>query len=162
MIAKAVNKLFFVILDSNFNENSSHKCASFKKCLDLGLVNFLSECSHVKIPTWTNSHGVAKIINFLFISSNLVNAVISQNVFNVGEFFDTDHQTVSVSVSLDGLLNIQLNFFHKQANRNYWKFNFKGANEAKWKDFGNAILANALMFLDEFTTAVRFSNLNAM
>ncbi|KAG9294921.1 hypothetical protein G9A89_003261 [Geosiphon pyriformis] len=49
MIAKAINKSSFVILSDNFNENGSHKCASFKKCLDLGLVNFLSGCLHLEV-----------------------------------------------------------------------------------------------------------------
>ncbi|KAG9306569.1 hypothetical protein G9A89_004766 [Geosiphon pyriformis] len=112
MIAKAINKFSFVILGGNFNEDDSHKCASFKKCLDLGLVNFLSRCSHVKMPMWTNSCGVAKTINFLFISSNLINAVADQNA-------------VSMFVSLGRFLDIRLNSLHKQANRDHWKFNFK-------------------------------------
>ncbi|KAG9286511.1 hypothetical protein G9A89_014677 [Geosiphon pyriformis] len=153
IIAKAVNKFSFVILGGDFNKDGSHKCASFKKCLDLGLVNFLSRCSYEKMPTWANSCGVAKTINFLFISSNLVNTMTGQNVFDIGEFFDTDHQAISMSVGLDGLLDTWLNSLCKQANRDCWKFNFKGADETKWKDFGNAILANALMFSDEFATA---------
>ncbi|KAG9284411.1 hypothetical protein G9A89_023668 [Geosiphon pyriformis] len=160
IIAKAINESSFVILGGDFNENSSHKCVSFKKCLNLGLVNSLSRCFYVKIPTWANSHGVAKTINFLFISLNLVNAVVGQNVFDIGEFFDTDHQTVSMSVGLGGLLNIWLNSFCKQVNKDCWKFDFKGADKAKWKDFGNATLANALMFSDEFAIAVRFLDLN--
>ncbi|KAG9297753.1 hypothetical protein G9A89_011268 [Geosiphon pyriformis] len=43
LIAKAVNKSSFVILDGDFNENRAQKCASFKKCFDLGLVNSLRE-----------------------------------------------------------------------------------------------------------------------
>ncbi|KAG9295434.1 hypothetical protein G9A89_013463 [Geosiphon pyriformis] len=96
---------------------------------------------------------MAKTIDFLFIFSNLVNAVINRNMFDVA---------VSMSVSLGGFLNTWLNFLCKQANRDHWKFNFKGADEAKLKDFGNATLANALMFSDEFATAVRFSNLDTM
>ncbi|KAG9292126.1 hypothetical protein G9A89_005270 [Geosiphon pyriformis] len=106
MIAKAVNKFFFIVLDGNFNENGSYKCTSFKKCLDLGLVNFLGKSFYVRTPTWTNSWDMAKIIDFLFVSSNLVNAVVDYNIFDVGEFFDTDHQTVSVLVGLSGLLDM--------------------------------------------------------
>ncbi|KAG9286531.1 hypothetical protein G9A89_014697 [Geosiphon pyriformis] len=122
MIAKAVNESFFVILDGNFNKNGSHKCASFKKCFDFGLVNSFGG---------TNSYDVAKTINFLFISSNLVNAVVNCNMCSIGEFFNTDHWAVSVSVDLGGLLNIQLNFLCKQANRDQWKFNFKSADVNK-------------------------------
>ncbi|KAG9299172.1 hypothetical protein G9A89_013820, partial [Geosiphon pyriformis] len=107
MIAKAVNESFFVVLGDNFNENGSHKCASFKKCLDLGLVNFLSRSSFVKTSTWTNSYGVAKTIDFLFVSSNLVNVVMDHNVCDA----------VSVSVSLGGLLDMQLNSLCKQFKR---------------------------------------------
>ncbi|KAG9290004.1 hypothetical protein G9A89_010310 [Geosiphon pyriformis] len=41
LIAKTVNESTFVILGEDFNKNSSCKCASFKKCLNLGLVNSL-------------------------------------------------------------------------------------------------------------------------
>ncbi|KAG9289381.1 hypothetical protein G9A89_007942 [Geosiphon pyriformis] len=43
LIAKAVNESSFVILGGDFNEDGSHRCASFKKCFDLGLVNSLDE-----------------------------------------------------------------------------------------------------------------------
>ncbi|KAG9290049.1 hypothetical protein G9A89_010355 [Geosiphon pyriformis] len=119
MIANAVNKFSFVVLDSNFNEDGSRKYASFKKYLDLGLVNSLSGSFFVKMPTWANFHGVAKMIDFLFISLNLVNTIMNCIVCNIGEFFDTDYQAVSVSVNLGGLLNMQLNSLHRQANRNW-------------------------------------------
>ncbi|KAG9307622.1 hypothetical protein G9A89_023187 [Geosiphon pyriformis] len=91
MIAKTINESSFVILNGDFNEDGSYKCASFKKCLDLGLVNSLSGCFHVKMPMCINSRDVAKMINFLFIFSNLINAMAGQKVFN----------TVSMSVGLD-------------------------------------------------------------
>ncbi|KAG9305081.1 hypothetical protein G9A89_007721 [Geosiphon pyriformis] len=55
MIVKAVNKFSFVILSSDFNEDGSHKCTSFKKCFDIGLVNSLGKSSFIRVPTWTNS-----------------------------------------------------------------------------------------------------------
>ncbi|KAG9286676.1 hypothetical protein G9A89_012226 [Geosiphon pyriformis] len=75
VIAKAVNKLSFVVLDDNFNEDSSQRYVSFKKCLDLGL-------------------GMTKTIDFLFIFSNLVNTVVDHKVSDVGEFFNTDYWAV--------------------------------------------------------------------
>ncbi|KAG9300762.1 hypothetical protein G9A89_023560 [Geosiphon pyriformis] len=39
VIAKAVNSSCFVVLGGNFNENGSGRSASFKFCLELGLVN---------------------------------------------------------------------------------------------------------------------------
>ncbi|KAG9296656.1 hypothetical protein G9A89_009915 [Geosiphon pyriformis] len=154
MIAKAINKSTFVILGGNFNKDNSHKCASFKKCLDLGLVNSLSKCSYVNMPTWANSYGMAKTIDFLFIFSNLVNAVVSCNVFNIRKFFDTDYQTMPVSVSLGGLLDMQLNFICKQANKDHWKFDFKNINEIVWTKFKNTTLANTAIFSSEFVVNV--------
>ncbi|KAG9305334.1 hypothetical protein G9A89_007829 [Geosiphon pyriformis] len=41
LIVKAVNEFFFVIFSSDFNKDGSCRCASFKKCLNLELVNSL-------------------------------------------------------------------------------------------------------------------------
>ncbi|KAG9289994.1 hypothetical protein G9A89_010300 [Geosiphon pyriformis] len=51
IIAKAMNESSFIVLGGDFNKNGFHKCPSFKKCLDLGLVNFLGSSSYVKMPT---------------------------------------------------------------------------------------------------------------
>ncbi|KAG9287260.1 hypothetical protein G9A89_008890 [Geosiphon pyriformis] len=124
MIAKAVNESSFVVLGNDFNKDGFRKSVSFRKCLDLGLVNSL---------------GMTKTIDFLFISLNLANAVVSHNVFDVEKFFDTDHQAVSVSMGL-------------------------GTNESliSRNNFENAMLANAVMFSDEFTASVKFLDLDAM
>ncbi|KAG9290489.1 hypothetical protein G9A89_002464 [Geosiphon pyriformis] len=132
------NKLFMLIL--GLYAGAFLACASFKKCLDFGLVNSLGGSFYVKTSTWANSQGVAKTINFLFVFSNLVNAVVDQKVSNVGEFFNTDHQAVFVSVGLGELLDAWLNFLCKQG----------------------ATSANAAMFSNKFATSVRFSNLDAM
>ncbi|KAG9290566.1 hypothetical protein G9A89_020936 [Geosiphon pyriformis] len=130
IIAKVVNESSFVVLD-------------------LGLVNSLSGSSCVKKFTWANSWSMAKTIDFLFIFSNLVNAVV-------------DHEAVFMFVGLGGLLDKQLNFLHKQVNRDQWKFEFKGANKDKWNNFKGATLANAAMFSNVFPIFARFSNLNAI
>ncbi|KAG9291937.1 hypothetical protein G9A89_004875 [Geosiphon pyriformis] len=117
VIARAVNESSFVVLGSNFNKDGFQRCASFKKCLDLGLVNFLGRSSYIKMSTWANSQSMIKTIDFLFISLNLVNAVVDYEVSDVGEFFDTDYHAVFVSVSLSRLLDKWLNFLHKQVNR---------------------------------------------
>ncbi|KAG9288120.1 hypothetical protein G9A89_017715 [Geosiphon pyriformis] len=75
LIVKTVNESFFVILGGDFNENGSRKCASFKKCLDFGLVNALGGSSSEKSPTWSNFQGVVKTIDYVLISSNLVNTI---------------------------------------------------------------------------------------
>ncbi|KAG9285754.1 hypothetical protein G9A89_013179 [Geosiphon pyriformis] len=149
-IAKAVNESFFVILGGNFNEDGSHKCASFKKCFDLGLINSLEGSSFVKLPTWYNSHGITKTIDYMFISSNLVGMVVDCGVDGIEDYFDTNYKAVYVSVGLGGLLDVQLNSLHKQANRDCWKYDIKNASEIKWSEFRVATAANAVMFSNEF------------
>ncbi|KAG9286870.1 hypothetical protein G9A89_012420 [Geosiphon pyriformis] len=105
LIAKAVNESSFVVLGGDFNEDGTRKSASFKKCSDLGLVNALSESVLTKMPTWGNSHGVVKTIDYMLISSSLINAVVDCDMTGVKNFFDTDHKAVSVSVGLGGLLD---------------------------------------------------------
>ncbi|KAG9295738.1 hypothetical protein G9A89_008966 [Geosiphon pyriformis] len=126
LVAKAVNESSFVILSGDFNEDGSCKCTSFKK-------------------------SVVRTIDYVFISSNLVNAIVSRNILDVSEYFDTDHQAVCVSVGLGGLLDMHLNSLHRQ-----------GANESKWDNFRCATLANAAMFSDKFAIFVRFSDLDVM
>ncbi|KAG9296061.1 hypothetical protein G9A89_011913 [Geosiphon pyriformis] len=162
LIAKAVNESSFVILSGDFNEDSSHKSASFKKCFDLGLVNSLVSSPAAKMPTWENSKGVKKTIDYVFVSSSLVNAIVSRKVSNISGHFDTDHQAVSVDLGLGGLLDTRLNSLRKQANKDCWKFDVKSTNEAKWLEFKVALTANVSMFSDAFGVAVRFSDVDAM
>ncbi|KAG9288344.1 hypothetical protein G9A89_021375 [Geosiphon pyriformis] len=162
LIAKAINESSFVILGGNFNENGSHKCASFKKCSNLGLINSLGGSSFVKSPTWCNSYGITKTIDYVFVSSNLVGVVMDCGVDGVGEYFDTDHKAVYISVELGGLLNVQLNLLRKQANKDHWKYDIKNTSEIKWLEFRNAMAANAVMFSDEFVMAKQFSDLDAI
>ncbi|KAG9297266.1 hypothetical protein G9A89_001535 [Geosiphon pyriformis] len=129
-IAKVMNESFFIIVGGDFNENGLCKCASFKKCLDLRLVNSL--------------------------------LILECNIVDVSEYFDTNYRAISVLVGLGGLLDVQLNFFHKQTNKDHWKFDFKGADNNKWENFKNVMLANAGMFSDEFAAAIKFSNLDAI
>ncbi|KAG9302157.1 hypothetical protein G9A89_020591 [Geosiphon pyriformis] len=117
LIAKMVNESFFVVLGGNFNEDGIRKSASFKKCFDLGLVNVLGGSMLAKTPTWDNSRGVVKTIDYMFISLSLINAVVDHGVTGIENFFDTDYKTVFVFVGLDGLLDSQLNSMCKQANK---------------------------------------------
>ncbi|KAG9287379.1 hypothetical protein G9A89_023751 [Geosiphon pyriformis] len=140
IITKAVNKSFFVVLDGNFNENSSHKSTSFQKCLNLSLVNSLVGCLAVKKHTWENSKDIMKTINY-------------HNVLKVNKHFNMNHQAIFVSVGLSGLLDTQLNSFCKQANRDCWKFDFKDADKDKCNNFKKSMSNNAAMFSVEFATA---------
>ncbi|KAG9289139.1 hypothetical protein G9A89_022448 [Geosiphon pyriformis] len=155
LIAKTVNESFFIILGSDFNENGFYKYASFKKCLDLGLVNSLVRSSAVKMPTWVNSRGVKKTIDYMFISPNLINVVVHHGVFNVSKYFNTDYQAVSVFLGLSGFLDTHLIFLCKQVNRDHWKFDIKNANETKWFEFRDNTAANAVMFSDTFGFAFK-------
>ncbi|KAG9286021.1 hypothetical protein G9A89_022697 [Geosiphon pyriformis] len=162
LIAKAVNESFFIVLGGDFNEDGSRKYASFRECLDLGLANSLVGSPAVKLPTWTNSRDVRKMIDYVMVSSNLVNAIVHHSISDVGKHFEMNHQAVSVSLGLGGLLNVQLNSFCKQVNRDHWKFNFKGADNTKWNKFKGAMAANAAMFSDNFIVFQRFSDLDVM
>ncbi|KAG9306303.1 hypothetical protein G9A89_018186 [Geosiphon pyriformis] len=119
LIAGAVNESSFIILGGNFNKDGSRKSASFKKCGALGLVNPFINNVFLKTPTWSNLRGVVKTIDYLFVSLNLVNAIMDRNILGVVNFFDTDHQAVSVSLGLGGLLNTHLCFIRKQTNKDH-------------------------------------------
>ncbi|KAG9288468.1 hypothetical protein G9A89_015674 [Geosiphon pyriformis] len=154
LIADDVNESSFVILGSNFNKNGSCKSASFKKCGALGLVNSLINSS--------NSQGVVKTIDYLFVSPNLVNAIVDCSVLDVSKFFDTNYQSVLMLVSLGELLDTHLCLLCKQANRDHWKYNFKNADATLWSKFKEAIVANSAMFAGGFLEAKECSDLNAM
>ncbi|KAG9299734.1 hypothetical protein G9A89_013094 [Geosiphon pyriformis] len=139
LITKTVNKSSFIILGSDFNKDGSHKCASFKKCFDLSLVNSLNGSSLAKLPTWCNSRDIAKTIDYVFLSFNLVNVIMNHGMLNVDDFFDTNYKAVFV-----------------------FKFDVKNANELKWAEFKDGTAANAFMFLDAFVVAGEFSDLDAM
>ncbi|KAG9293803.1 hypothetical protein G9A89_019141 [Geosiphon pyriformis] len=162
LIAKAVNESSFVILGGDFNKDGSYRCVSFKKCFELGLVNLLYESSFVKTLTWCNFRGVNKTINYVFVSSNLVGVVVDYCVAGVEAFFNTDHRAVSISIGLDGLLDVQLNSICKQANKDHSKYDIKNVNKSKWSEFREATAANADMFSDVFVVAKWYSNLDVM
>ncbi|KAG9296498.1 hypothetical protein G9A89_015090 [Geosiphon pyriformis] len=151
LIAKAVNSSNFVILGRNFNENESGKSASFKFCLGLGLVN-----------SFSNSKGVGKTIDYIFVDGNLSSAVAGHQVVSVSDFFDTDHRAVMVLVSLGGLLDVQLNSLHKQANKDRWKFKIKNADCAGWAKFKDLSSTKLLSLGEVFSGAEMCGNVDAM
>ncbi|KAG9302613.1 hypothetical protein G9A89_007317 [Geosiphon pyriformis] len=152
LMTRTVNKSSFVILGSNFNKDGSRKYASFKKCLNLELINFLVRSLAVWAPTWSNSYKVTKVIDYVLVSANLVGALIHHGVL----------EAVSVSVSLGRLLNTQLNFFCKKVNMDYWKYDIKSADKVKWCEFKVLIAANAIMFSNKFISSVVSSDLNSI
>ncbi|KAG9293590.1 hypothetical protein G9A89_005593 [Geosiphon pyriformis] len=153
-IAKAINESSFVVFGNDFNENGSQKCVSFKKCFELGLVNSLIGSLAIKMSIWANSKSVMKTIDYMFVSPNLVNSLVHRGVSNIDEYFDTDHQAVSVSIGLGGLLDTYLFSLRKQANKDHWKFDVKNTSEAKWLKFKDATAANTTMFSGAFGDAI--------
>ncbi|KAG9301654.1 hypothetical protein G9A89_016724 [Geosiphon pyriformis] len=106
----------------------------FKNKLSMSILGLYTRASLAMVSedvlvSRTNSWGVGKTINFLFVFTNLVNAVVDHIVSDIGKFFDIDHRTIFVSMGLGGLLDMQLNSLHKQANKNHWKFDFKDADD---------------------------------
>ncbi|KAG9292474.1 hypothetical protein G9A89_001547 [Geosiphon pyriformis] len=148
-IVKTVNEFFFVILDGNFNKNGSHKCASFRKCLDLGLANSLISSLAMKLSIWANSWGVAKMIDYVFVSSNLVNTIVDHKISEVVDYFDINHKVVSIFIGLGGLLDTCLNSIHKQ-----------GADKTKWNDFKDATSSNTMLFSDQFAASTLILSAN--
>ncbi|KAG9304554.1 hypothetical protein G9A89_020118 [Geosiphon pyriformis] len=68
---------------------------------------------------WENSKDVAKTIDYVFVSSNLVNAILYCDVLSISEHFDTDFHAVFVSVSLGGFLDDYNKVFTKKLSRFY-------------------------------------------
>ncbi|KAG9303546.1 hypothetical protein G9A89_018442 [Geosiphon pyriformis] len=127
LIAKAVNSSSFVVLGGDFNENGSKKSASYKFCLDIELVNLFQEHSLVKTSTWDNSRGILKVIDFIFVSSNLASAVVLYIVNDMLKFFNTDHKSISVL-----------------------KFKLENANKTQWVHFKKLFLAGLLTYSTKF------------
>ncbi|KAG9300076.1 hypothetical protein G9A89_018353 [Geosiphon pyriformis] len=161
LIAKAVNFSTFVILGGNFNENGSGRSASFKFCLKLGLVNAFTNHQLVGVSTWSNSRGAKKTIDYVFVSGTLASALTGHQVKSVSEFFDTNHNAVLVSIGLGGLLDIQLNSLHKQANKNWWKFRIKNVDGSRWARFKDHSSAMLLAATGKFFSALALGNVDA-
>ncbi|KAG9285604.1 hypothetical protein G9A89_009244 [Geosiphon pyriformis] len=134
LITKAVNKFSFIILGGEFNENSSYRCANYNKCFDLDLINSLGGGS-------CNSCGVIRVIDYLFISSNLVNLIVSYSMTDVVDYFDTDYKAIAVSFAravtfsdLDAMWAIVCKILVFLANSTFSKKWFKSFDEVFIKE----------------------------
>ncbi|KAG9293355.1 hypothetical protein G9A89_007601, partial [Geosiphon pyriformis] len=136
LIAKTANSFIFMVLNGDFNEDGDKKSASFKFCLDLGLVNSFSDAK--------------KVIDYIFVNKSLSSALAGHKVTPVYDFFNTDYNAMLVSVGLGGLLNVYLNSEHKQANKDKWKFKIKNANANKWAQFREHSLVKFVEHIDMF------------
>ncbi|KAG9303124.1 hypothetical protein G9A89_005082 [Geosiphon pyriformis] len=162
LIAKAVNSNIFVVLGGNFNKNGSGRSVNFRFCSSLGLINSFSGYFLVGATTWGNSRGVKRTIDFIFVSENLVSAVAGHKIGPVLDFFNTDHNTVMVSVGLEGFLNVHLNSLRKQANKNCWKFNIKDTDVTGWSCFKDCSSVKVLGIKDNFLATAAKQDLDAM
>ncbi|KAG9286287.1 hypothetical protein G9A89_014273 [Geosiphon pyriformis] len=162
LIAKTVNSSGFVILGGDFNENRSGKSASFKFCLSLGLVNSFVSHYLANSHMWSNLRGVGKTIDHIFVGGNLFSAIAGHQVVSVSDFFDTNHRTVVVSISLDELLDVQLNSLCKQANKDCWKFKIKDADCVGWAKFKDLFSAKLLSLGEVFSDAEMHDDVDAM
>ncbi|KAG9292607.1 hypothetical protein G9A89_006979 [Geosiphon pyriformis] len=144
LISRVANSSLFTVIRNNFNKNRSKKSISFKFCSDLSLVNTFNEHFLAKVPTWNNSRGVKKVLDFIF------------------DFFDMDHKTISVVVGLGKLLDACLNSVYKQANQNWWKFKIRHADETLWLCFKEWISAELMAKSNVFKSAKYNGNLDAM
>ncbi|KAG9296257.1 hypothetical protein G9A89_014849 [Geosiphon pyriformis] len=162
LIVKAVNSNNFVVLGGDLNENGSGRSASFKFCLSLGLVNSFVGHHLANFYMWSNSRGVGKTIDYIFVGGNLSFAIAGHQVVSVSDFFDTDHKTVVVSVGLGGLLDVQLNSLHKQANKDCWKFKIRNADCVGWVKFKDLSSAKLLSLGEVFSGAEICGNMDAI
>ncbi|KAG9290825.1 hypothetical protein G9A89_010974 [Geosiphon pyriformis] len=81
IMAKTLNGSTFVVLSRNFNENDFGHSTSFKKFLDLGLLDSLQN--------------VQKCIDFILVSNSLHSFFFNQYVYYPVEFFNFDYLVVS-------------------------------------------------------------------
>ncbi|KAG9286729.1 hypothetical protein G9A89_012279 [Geosiphon pyriformis] len=81
-----------------------------------------------------NFRSVTQTIDYVFVSLNFINTLVDHNVAGVVDYFNTNYVVVSVS----------------------------SADNNKWKNFKNAMLANAEMLFDKFTATVKFLDLDAI
>ncbi|KAG9289140.1 hypothetical protein G9A89_022449 [Geosiphon pyriformis] len=161
-ITDTVNKSSFVVLGGDFNEDNLVKGVSLRKCLGLDLVNVFGGHSLARIPTWNNSRGISKVLDYILVNDSLISVVVDRDVGFVSEFFDTDHLAVLMSIGLGGLLDAHLNSICKHANKDHWKFKIKNVNEKKWAHFKDLSECVLLGSLNRFKMAEDDGNLDGM
>ncbi|KAG9286220.1 hypothetical protein G9A89_014206 [Geosiphon pyriformis] len=161
-IFRAINTSFFVVLSGNFNENKVKRCASFRKCLEVGLINLLNGFSASKSSTWSNLCEVLRVIDYVFVNEVLASAIVRREVTPMSKFFDTDHKMVGISVELGGLVDVCLNNVCKQTNKNQWKFKINNMDVAKWVRFKELSLASLVTSLGCFLVTKEKKDLDEM
>ncbi|KAG9290835.1 hypothetical protein G9A89_010984 [Geosiphon pyriformis] len=136
LITKTINSSTFMVLGGDFNENGFGKN--------------------------NNSRRIERTIDYIFVSRNLASAVVYYVIGFVSGFFDTDHKTVIMSIGLDGFLDGHLNSLHKQANKDYWKFNIKDADSTKWAKFKDCVASKLLLAEDKLSDAEAYGKMDAI
>ncbi|KAG9292698.1 hypothetical protein G9A89_008286 [Geosiphon pyriformis] len=148
IIAKTVNTSTFVVLSGDFNECGSGKSASFKFCSGLGLVNLFNGHYLIKAPTWCNSRGAERTIDYIFVSESLFSVVVKHWVGSVSDFFNINHNVVVVLVGL--------------TNKDCWKFKIKDVDSAGWSRFRDCSFTRILEIKDRFLATAAGHDLDAM
>ncbi|KAG9296302.1 hypothetical protein G9A89_014894 [Geosiphon pyriformis] len=125
MVAETLNGSIFVVLSGDFNENDSGRSVSFKKFLDLDLLDSLYGSLLHKLSTWFNSRGVQKCIDFILVNDGLRSSSFNQQVYCLDEFFDFDYLVIL-------------------------RYKVSNVSREIWKKFGNLSLAAASMTINDF------------
>ncbi|KAG9284978.1 hypothetical protein G9A89_009788 [Geosiphon pyriformis] len=108
-------------IESRFNQAST---------INFLIAKAVNSSTFVVLDGNFNKNGKRKSAN---VNCNLSFTVTGHKVGSIVEFFNTNHQAVSVLIGLRGLVDSNLNSLCKQANRNKWKFKIKDADA----DLGN-------------------------
>ncbi|KAG9284897.1 hypothetical protein G9A89_006275 [Geosiphon pyriformis] len=140
-----------------FSLDSGHLGSGVAIIMDISLTRHICKISEVS--------GHLFSLKLLFknnLSVLILGLYADGSVADVKKYFNTDYKPVSASVNLGSLLNVHLSSIHKQINNDYWKFDVKSVDVVKWGEFKDATAVNAIMFLDEFEAAKKFSDLDAM
>ncbi|KAG9285205.1 hypothetical protein G9A89_004420 [Geosiphon pyriformis] len=84
----------------------------------MGLVNAMKRGTTESDWTWENSRGTQKIIDHVFLTEKLGSVVTDLIVQRTDEYFNTDHRSVSMSVGIGTILDIEIRIVRKPTGRN--------------------------------------------
>ncbi|KAG9301042.1 hypothetical protein G9A89_015778 [Geosiphon pyriformis] len=96
------------------------------------------------------------------VNSIIAKAVNTSTFVVLGKDFNEYHNAVVISVSLEGLLDVQLNGLCKQANKNCWKFKIKDVDSSGWSHFRDYFSIRILIIKNRFLAAATGHDLDTM
>ncbi|KAG9285312.1 hypothetical protein G9A89_010787 [Geosiphon pyriformis] len=83
----------------------------------MGLVNAIKRSTESDW-TWENSKGTQKIIDHVFLTEELGSVVTDLIVQRTDEYFNTDHRSVSMSMGIGTILDVEIRIFRMPTGRN--------------------------------------------